>query len=101
MKKFIEWCNRSDSWLARVLPGSWLLTFLFDGYKVFENGISFNSILMFLLYLIFAGYLLNVVFFLLPGIILENEKKKTTNIQALSFEIVVMSLITAYFLGWI
>ena len=56
---------------------------------------------MFLLYLIFAGYLLNVVFFLLPGIILENEKKKTTNIQALSFEIVVMSLITAYFLGWI
>lgn len=100
MKKFIEWCNRSDSWLARVLPGSWLLTFLFDGQKVFENGLSFNAILTFLLYLLFGGYLLNAIFFILPSLLLDKEQK-TTNLKAVSAEIIIMSLITAYLLEWL
>ena len=99
MKKFLNWCNRSDSLLARVLPGSWLLTFLFDGYKVFENGITVNAIFMFLICLFFGGYLLFIIFFMLPKMMLENEHPKTTNIQAITVEIAVMICLTAYLLG--
>lgn len=73
MKKIVEWCKRSDSFFLKGLPGSCLLAFLIAGAETFKKDVTFERMMLALL-LLGIGYLLWVVFFVMPWQLSETEK---------------------------
>lgn len=103
MKKIVEWCKRSDSFFLKGLPGSCLLAFLIAGAETFKKDVTFERMMLALL-LLGIGYLLWVVFFVMPWQLSETEKDGTpqfTNGLMLVGEAVVLVVLTMWVGGYI